>query len=184
MCLGVEHTGHSFCAAFEHAGKLVHGNRVVVPCELIRAGRGSTGGEIVEVCAHGERPCVIETLDWIGTSAEPFCRDGRLFGRISKQFFLTNPALLVGLRGEGTGGVIGQLHLAGVARQRRGLIGRDVEKHLVGCGGDDMHGSITHLHLRPCIMRRATEVKAIGGREIDRAFGDDGFKTLYGFLIG
>ena len=116
------------------------------------SGSRSAGGDIVKVAAHRQCPRIIQALQRIWPRTQPFRGNRSLLRRIGQQFFFSDPALLVSLRSQRTGGVVGQFHFAGVARKSRGLRGRDVEEHLLGIRGDHMHRTVANLHRRPLGM--------------------------------
>jgi hypothetical protein len=119
-------------------------NHLIVPGELIRPRRGRSGGDIVEVRAHGQRPGVVETLQRILAAAQPFGGNRGLLGGVGQRLLVAQPALHVGLRGERPGRVVGQLHFAGIARQTGGFRRRQVEEQLVGGGRDHVQRPLAH----------------------------------------
>ena len=114
--LGVEGRRNAFGSVGEHAGKLIHRDHIVIPGELVRLGRGRAGGEVVKVPAHYQRPRIIQPLERIGPRSQPFCGDGGFLGSIGQQFFFPKPALLICLRGQRPGRVVGKLHFSRIAR--------------------------------------------------------------------
>src|SRR6202034_672125 len=123
-------------------------NHIIVPRELIRLRSRRSGGEVVKVSTHHQRPRIIEALQRIWPCTQPLRRDRSFLGRIGQQFFFPQPALLVGLRGQRSGGVIGQLHFARITRKPSSLRWRDVEKHLLRIRRDHVNRTIPHLYRR------------------------------------
>ena len=79
--------------------------------------------------------------------------------------------------------MIGQLHFAGVARQSGGFGGRDIQKHLIGIGGDHVHRAVADLHRRSIVMRLPRERGSIRRRQARRALRHDRFEPLHGVFI-
>ncbi len=71
-----------FGGARQHAGKLVHGNDIVIPGKFVGFRRGGTGHNVVKLAAHDQRPCVVQALLRIFTSTQPLRRHRCFFGGI------------------------------------------------------------------------------------------------------
>ena len=182
--LRVQRRGNGFGGVAQHAGELVHRDDVIVPGELVCLGSGRSGGDVVEVAAHHQRPGIIQALQRIRPRTQPFSGNRSFLGGIGQQFFFPQPAFLVSLRSQRSGRMIGQLHFARVARKSGGLGGRDVEKHLFRIRGDHVNRAIAHLHRRPLGMRGSSLDKNWPSRrQAGRAFRDDRFQALHGFLV-
>ena len=153
--LGVQCRGNALDGVVQHARKLIHCDHVVVPGELVRLGRCGSSRKVVEMRAHRQRPGAVQPLQRIGPRTQPFGANRRLLRRVGQQFLLPNPTLLVRLRGQRAGGVIRQLHLTGITRERGGLRGLDIQEHLIGGGGNHADRPLAHLHRGPLGMRLA-----------------------------
>ncbi len=133
---------------------------------------------------HGQGPGVIQALHGVGMAAQPLRGKGGFFGGVGQQLFLANPALLVGLRGERAGRVVGELELAGIARQVYGFRRGDVLEHLVGRCGQDAHWASTDGDAWPGRMVSPARLRGACGGKVNRALGDNGFEPLDGRFIG
>ena len=138
----------------------------------------------MKVSAHDESPCVIQASQRIRTRAEPFCNKRCLLCGVSQDLFSPQPALLVRLRRQRTGRVIREFHLAGIAGKMGGLFGRDVEKHLIGFGRDDVNGTVADLYGGPLLMLISAGNKLVRRRQSDIAFRHDRFEALDGIFLG
>ena len=67
--LRVHCRGNCVGCAGKHTSKLIHSNYIVVPRELKRFGSRRAGEDVMKLSAHDQRPRIVETLQWIWTSA-------------------------------------------------------------------------------------------------------------------
>ncbi len=79
-----------------------------------------------------QRPGIVQALLRIGPPAHPCGRHRGLFCSVGEELVLEDHALVIGLRGQRSGGVVDQLQIAFVLRHARGHIGLDVVEHLIG----------------------------------------------------
>src|ERR1700687_1547098 len=63
--LGIQRRGDGSRSVAEHTRKLVHRDYIIVPGELVCLGSGSSGGDVVKMAAHYQRPGIVQLLHWI-----------------------------------------------------------------------------------------------------------------------
>ncbi len=180
--------GDGGAGAGQHARELVHGDHIIVPGVLVRLGCGGAGHDVVELSAQHQRPRVVQTLQRIGRAAQPCGGHRGALGGVSQQLILAIPTLVLRFGSQRAGRVIGELKVALVMQQVAGLAGpEDVEKHLVGFGGDHAHGAVAHLNrsalgLRGLLFVQIRPVER--GRQNRAALGYDGFQQFHRGLRG